>query len=90
MHICAHKYSPQEWSQLGAQIFEFTTRIRQAEKEALELLRNEVNLSAPQLRRNARIMDELDVTLAFANLADEMKLVRPTIKDEYVFYLEYR
>jgi len=62
------------------------------------MLRNEVNYSsspisrvlstlqvkalATQLRRNARIMDELDVTIGFANLAAELRLVRPIIKDE--------
>ena len=36
------------------------------------------------LRRNACIVDELDVTLSFANLAAEMGFVRPTLTDEYV------
>jgi DNA mismatch repair ATPase MutS len=35
-----------------------------------------------QLRRNARVMDELDVTLAFANLAKEMHFVRPLLTEE--------
>ena len=82
--IYANLFLRQEWSRLGSQIVETTTRISQAEKEALELLRNEVNSSASQLRRNARIVDELDVTLAFANLAEELKLVRPTIREECV------
>ena len=34
------------------------------------------------LRRNARIVDELDVTLGFANLAAEMDFVRPTLTEE--------
>jgi DNA mismatch repair ATPase MutS len=34
------------------------------------------------LRRNARILDELDVTVAFASLASELNLVRPVMKDE--------
>ena len=33
------------------------------------------------LRRNAHIIDELDVTLAFANLAIEMRFVRPVITE---------
>ena len=35
-----------------------------------------------QLRRNARVLDELDVTLAFAGLAKEMNFVRPVLTDE--------
>ena len=36
------------------------------------------------LRRNARILDELDVALAFADLATEMNFVRPVLLDECV------
>jgi DNA mismatch repair ATPase MutS len=42
----------------------------------------QVNALSSELRRNARIMDELDVTLGFANLATEMNFIRPDIKDE--------
>jgi DNA mismatch repair ATPase MutS len=41
-----------------------------------------VNALSSSLRRNARIMDELDVTLGFANLATEMDFTRPVLKDE--------
>jgi hypothetical protein len=34
-------------------------------------------------------MDELDVTLAFANLASEMQLVRPNLTDEYAVFERY-
>lgn len=43
---------------------------------------SQVNLQAASLRRNARVLDELDVTLAFAQLAIDMNLVRPSIQDE--------
>lgn len=42
----------------------------------------QVNLHAPSLRRNARVLDELDVTLAFAQLATDLNLVRPSIQEE--------
>ncbi|KAF7339873.1 DNA mismatch repair protein [Mycena venus] len=74
-----------EWAQLGSQIFETTNALMIAEKEAFESLRMEVNSHAPQLRRNARILDELDVTLAFANLAKEMSFVRPVLTEEPVY-----
>lgn len=41
----------------------------------------QVNAEAAALRRNARIMDEIDVTLSFASLAHEMRLVRPVLTD---------
>jgi DNA mismatch repair ATPase MutS len=69
-----------------------------AEKEAFESLRSEVrnfylfsrmttnppqvNAYSLQLRRNARLLDELDVTLSFANLATERNFVKPLLKDE--------
>ncbi|PIL32139.1 hypothetical protein GSI_06845 [Ganoderma sinense ZZ0214-1] len=52
-----------------------------AEKEAFEMLRNEITSQSAILRRNARIIDELDVTLAFANLAVEMRFVRPVVTE---------
>ncbi|KAK0233421.1 muts domain V-domain-containing protein [Armillaria fumosa] len=78
-------YVYQEWSLLGSQIFETSMALLAAEKEAFETLRSEVNGHAASLRRNARIMDELDVTLAFANLATEMKFVKPTFSEETIF-----
>ncbi|OCH96567.1 hypothetical protein OBBRIDRAFT_840969 [Obba rivulosa] len=75
-------YFNQEWAQLGRHIVDTTTEIWQREKEAFEALRNEVNARAIHLRRNARIMDELDVTIAFANLAQEMSFVRPVIRED--------
>ncbi|KAJ6574843.1 muts domain V-domain-containing protein [Mycena capillaripes] len=75
----------QEWAQLGGQIIETTNALITAEKEAFESLRMEVNSHASQLRRNARILDELDVTLAFANLAKEMSFVRPVLTEDPVY-----
>ncbi|KAJ6627193.1 muts domain V-domain-containing protein [Mycena sp. CBHHK59/15] len=72
----------QEWAQLGSQIVETTMALVAAEKEAFESLRMDVNKHAPLLRRNARILDELDVTLAFANLAKEMNFVRPVLTED--------
>lgn len=43
---------------------------------------SQVKAFTVQLRHNARITDELDVALGFANLAIELRLVRPLIKDE--------
>ncbi|KAH9946837.1 muts domain V-domain-containing protein [Amylocystis lapponica] len=77
----------QEWSQLGAQIVDTVASIYAAEREAFETLRNEVNVHANRLRQNARILDELDVTVAFANLASEMKWVRPTLNESMSYHV---
>ncbi|KAI0961363.1 hypothetical protein AcV7_000482 [Taiwanofungus camphoratus] len=77
----------QDWSQLGAQIVDTVTAIYTAERDAFETLRIEVNLRAGDLRKNARILDELDVTVAFAQLADEMNFVRPILKDDPSYHV---
>lgn len=33
------------------------------------------------LRKNARIMDELDVIIGFAQLAEDLKFVKPTLDE---------
>ncbi|KAJ3922978.1 muts domain V-domain-containing protein [Lentinula edodes] len=78
-------YFFQDWAQLGQKIFTTSNAIATSEKEAFEILRQEVNLRAPSLRRNARVVDELDVTLAFAQLATDMNLVRPSIQEDTTY-----
>ena len=34
---------------------------------------------ANELRQNAHIVDELDVAISFANLAEEMNFIRPEV-----------
>ncbi|KAH9898573.1 muts domain V-domain-containing protein [Cubamyces lactineus] len=70
-----------EWAQLAAKISDTTFAISMAEKEAFGQLRHEVTMHASTIRRNARIIDELDVTLGFANLAASMHFVRPIVKE---------
>ncbi|KZT44577.1 hypothetical protein SISSUDRAFT_1012818 [Sistotremastrum suecicum HHB10207 ss-3] len=79
---------PQRWTQLGTAINQVTAEILAAEKLAFESLRGEVIILAAELRKNARVVDELDVTCAFAELAAEMKLVRPIMTTEPVFNVE--
>ncbi|KAJ3870122.1 muts domain V-domain-containing protein [Lentinula novae-zelandiae] len=78
-------YFFQDWAQLGQKIFTTSNAIATSEKEAFEMLRQEVNLRAPSLRRNARVVDELDVTLAFSQLATDMNLVRPSIQEDTTY-----
>ncbi|KAI0785994.1 muts domain V-domain-containing protein [Abortiporus biennis] len=72
----------QEWTQLGSEILNTTMAIGIAEKEAFEQLREKVNHHSNQLRRNARILDELDVTIGFASLADDMAFTRPDMRED--------
>ncbi|KAG8758457.1 DNA mismatch repair ATPase msh1 [Ceratobasidium sp. 423] len=74
-------YKP--WSQLGTAITECQAAILQAERDALESLR--VVSCAVALRRNARIIDEIDVTVGFAELAAEMNFVRPVVNESLNF-----
>ncbi|TCD67520.1 DNA mismatch repair ATPase msh1 [Steccherinum ochraceum] len=78
----------QEWSVLGSSIVDTSTAIQVAEREAFDILRGEVNMRALDLRKNSRILDELDVTLAFANLAEEYNFVRPIIRDDTYYRVE--
>ncbi|KAH8100583.1 muts domain V-domain-containing protein [Cristinia sonorae] len=72
----------QEWSVLGANILNTTVAIQSAEREALGVLRNEVNAYSTELRRSSSVIDELDVALAFANVAEEHNFVRPIMRDD--------
>jgi DNA mismatch repair ATPase MutS len=60
---------------------ETSESIIQMERAAFQELREAVTIQATTLRRNARIIDELDVTLGFAELAEEMNLVRPFVNE---------
>ncbi|KAF9650663.1 hypothetical protein BDM02DRAFT_3154693 [Thelephora ganbajun] len=75
-------YFHHKWAILGQQIVETSFAITAAEKKAFETLRDEVTIHAEDIRQNARLIDELDVTLGFANLAAEMNFCRPTMKDD--------
>ncbi|KAF1959386.1 hypothetical protein CC80DRAFT_467925 [Byssothecium circinans] len=68
-----------EWTQLGAQLDETRFRIRNEEQRVLGELREDVVRNLVKLRRNAAILDELDVACAFAVLAVEKKFVRPIL-----------
>ncbi|KAF8338139.1 muts domain V-domain-containing protein [Cantharellus anzutake] len=80
-------YFLKEWSQLGSEIIDTQNQLFLAERSALEDLRNEVNAHAASLRRNASLIDELDVLMGFADLAHEMNFVRPTLSDEQVTFV---
>ncbi|KAF2035994.1 hypothetical protein EK21DRAFT_53750 [Setomelanomma holmii] len=68
-----------EWTRLGAQMDETRFRIRNEEQRVLGELREGVVHNLVKLRRNAAVLDELDVACAFALLAVENIFVRPIL-----------
>jgi len=68
-----------EWTQLGQKIDQAKVRIRAEEQQVFLGLREQVIVNLVKLRRNAAILDELDVACSFATLAEEQALVRPVL-----------
>ncbi|OAL56014.1 hypothetical protein IQ07DRAFT_498042 [Pyrenochaeta sp. DS3sAY3a] len=71
-----------EWTQLGSQIDKTRFQIRNEEQRVLGELREAVVRNLVKLRRNASVLDELDVACAFASLAVERNFVRPILQAE--------
>ena len=67
------------WTELGGKMDQVKVQIRQEEQMIFERLRRGVILNLVKIRRNAAVMDELDVACSFASLAEEQKLVRPIL-----------
>lgn len=67
------------WSRLGAQIDEAKLQIRYEEQRIFKGLRQEIILNLVKLRRNAAVLDELDVACSFASLAREQRMTRPIL-----------
>ena len=68
-----------EWSSLGSKIDQAKLRIRSEEQRVFQLLREQVVLNLVKLRRNAAVLDELDIACSFATLAEEQGFVRPVL-----------
>ena len=67
------------WTDLGNQMEQVKFHIRQEEQQIFESLRRQVILNLVRIRRNAGVMDELDVACSFATLAREQQMVRPVL-----------
>ncbi|KAH7060577.1 muts domain V-domain-containing protein [Macrophomina phaseolina] len=72
-------YHVPEWTKLGNQLDEARLRIRSEEQRVFGQLRAAVVRNLVKLRRNAAVLDELDVACSFATLAEERGLVRPKL-----------
>ncbi|KAK2004648.1 muts domain V [Colletotrichum falcatum] len=68
-----------EWTRLGQQLEHARHSIRTEEQRVFHALRAAVVLNLVKLRRNAAVLDELDVATSFAKLAVEQGLTRPLL-----------
>ena len=70
-----------DWSQLGARIDDAKLRIRTEEERVFSKLRSQLIENLMKLRRNAAVLDELDVACSSAVIAKERELVRPVLSN---------
>ncbi|GKT75698.1 MutS domain V [Colletotrichum tofieldiae] len=70
-----------EWTRLGQQLEHARHSIRTEEQRVFHALRAAVVLNLVKLRRNAAVLDELDVAASFARLAVEQELTRPLLNN---------
>ncbi|KAM0722257.1 hypothetical protein Q7P37_001698 [Cladosporium fusiforme] len=68
-----------EWTHLGVRIDDAKLRIRAEEERVFNKLRGQVLENLMKLRRNAAILDELDVACSSATIAKERNLTRPLL-----------
>jgi DNA mismatch repair ATPase MutS len=68
-----------DWSALGQKLDQTTLRIRAEESRVFNNLREKVIHNIIKLRRNASVLDEIDVACSFASLAAEKSWVRPIL-----------
>ncbi|ODQ52398.1 DNA mismatch repair protein Msh1 [Saitoella complicata NRRL Y-17804] len=70
-----------EWTYIGTKIDQTKDQIRAAEIKTFQKIRKEVLKHSALLRRNGRVLDELDVACSFATLARERDWVRPVLNN---------
>ncbi|KAF7559782.1 hypothetical protein G7046_g4371 [Stylonectria norvegica] len=68
-----------EWTALGQRLDQVRFQIRAEEQRVFHSLREHVVRNLVKLRRNAAVLDELDIATSFAKLAIEQALVRPLL-----------
>ena len=80
-----HTYYAEKWTLMGSKMHKTIKEMKDAEALELEQLRQDVLTQLTPLRWNARLLDQLDVLLGYAQAAEELKLVRPTVDDSLSF-----
>jgi DNA mismatch repair ATPase MutS len=68
-----------EWTKLGQRIDQCRLHIRAEEHRVFHDLREQVIHNIIKLRRNAAVLDELDIACSFATLAAEKQWTRPIL-----------
>ena len=68
-----------EWTTLGQRIDQIKHRIRTSEQLVFNDLRKAILSDIVKLRRNATVLDELDIACSFATLAAEKSWTRPIL-----------
>ena len=74
-----HTYYSSAWTAMGSRLDKLTKEIQSVESVELESLRQQVLVHASQLRANAKLLDQIDVLLGFAQAAEEYNLTRPQL-----------
>ena len=70
-----------EWTRLGERIDQITIQIKAEEHQIFQGIRENVIKNLVKLRRNAAVLDELDIACSSATLAAEQGFVRPILND---------
>ncbi|KAI4173021.1 MAG: hypothetical protein LQ343_003131 [Gyalolechia ehrenbergii] len=70
-----------EWTDLGAKMDQLKFQIRAEEQRVLNQLRGRVVVNLVKLRRNAAVLDALDIGCALATLAEEQGFTRPILNN---------
>lgn len=70
-----------EWTHLGERIDQCRVHIRAEEQRLFRDLREQVIQNIVKLRRNAAVLDELDIACSFAALAAERQWTRPIMNN---------
>lgn len=70
-----------EWTELGRRLDQARLQIRAEEQRVFAELRQQTVRNIVKLRRNASVLDELDIATSFARLALEQNLVRPVLNN---------
>ncbi|KAK3394694.1 muts domain V-domain-containing protein [Podospora didyma] len=68
-----------EWTHLGERLDKTRLQIRAEEQRVFSTLRAQVVLCLVKLRRNASVLDELDIMTSFARLALDRGLTKPVV-----------
>lgn len=72
-------YYHEPWSHIGSRLVRLQDELKRAENAELRRLRNRVVAAGTDLRSNARRIDEVDCLAGWAQLALDLRLVRPTM-----------